>query len=88
MSTDNELQATPISKATTLEEVGEFWDSHSLADHWDQTDEASFEVRAAVRRRVTLDPDLYEQVEAQARMRGISSETLVNLWLSERLHQT
>ena len=88
MSTDNELQATPISKSTTLEEIGEFWDSHSLADHWDQTAEASFEVRATARRRVTLDPDLYEQVEAQARLRGISSETLVNLWLSEHLHQT
>lgn len=88
MRTDDELQTTPISKAATPEEIGEFWDSHSLADHWDQTSEASFEVRAVARRRITLDPDVYEQVQVQARIRGISSETLVNLWLSERLHQT
>jgi hypothetical protein len=24
------------SKARTLEEIGDFWDSHSLAEHWNQ----------------------------------------------------
>jgi hypothetical protein len=46
-----------------------------------------FEVRAKRRRRVTLDPDLYAQIEAQARTRGILPETLVNLWLAEQLQQ-
>ena len=69
----------------TLEEIADFWDKHSLADYWDQTREVKFELRVTRRRRVTLDPDVYSWVEAQAHSRGISPETLVNLWLAERL---
>jgi hypothetical protein len=72
----------------TLEEIADFWDTHSLADYWDQTHEVQFEVRATRRRRITLDPDVYSWVEAQAHSRGVSPETLVNLWLVERLQKT
>ena len=70
---------TSISRAQSPEEIGEFWDTHSLADH--------FEVRAERRRRITLAPEVYEQIEAQARRQGLVPETLVNLWLSERLQK-
>ena len=76
---------TSISKAQTEEEIDEFWDTHSLADYWDQTKEVDVEVRAKRRRRVTLDPEVYEQIASQARIRGLSPETLINLWLAERL---
>lgn len=33
-----------ISKAQSYKEIGEFWDSHDLADYWDQTEPAEFEV--------------------------------------------
>ena len=88
MSENDDTQVTNISKAKTLEEIAEFWDTHSLADYWDQTHEVEFEVRAKRRRRITLDPDVYAQVEAQAHTRGILPETLVNLWLIERLQET
>jgi hypothetical protein len=78
---------TCISQAHTLEEIADFWDTHSLADYWDQTHEVQFEVRATRRRRITLDPDVYSWVEAQAHSRGVSPETLVNLWLVERLQK-
>jgi hypothetical protein len=74
-----------ISKAHTLDEIADFWDTHSLADYWEQTEEVEFEVRARRRRRITLAPELYERVEMQARIRGVLPETLVNLWLAERL---
>lgn len=85
---EEEPLSTGISKARGPEEIGDFWDKHSLDDYWDQTHEAEFEVRALRRRRVTLDPQVYTDIEAQARARGIMPETLVNLWLAERLHQT
>ena len=85
MKKDNNSKQTSISKAGSLEEIAEFWDTHSLADYWDQTHEVEFEVRAARRRRVTIDPEIYSQVELHARTRGILPETLVNLWLIERL---
>jgi hypothetical protein len=37
---------------------------------------------------VTLDPEVFLKVEAQARKRGLLPETLVNLWLVERLQAT
>ncbi len=76
---------TSLSKARTVEEAGAFWDEHSLDEYWDQTHEVTFELRAQRRRRVTLDPEVYEQIEKQAQIRGLLPETLVNLWLKERL---
>ncbi len=85
MSKNKTHQLSSISKAKSLEEIAEFWDTHSLDDFWDQTHEVQIEVRALRRRRVTLDPEVYEKVEAQALTRGVSPETLVNLWIVERL---
>lgn len=50
-------------------------------------EEVEFEVRAQRRRRVTLDPEVYAKLEGQARSRGLLPETLVNLWLAERLQE-
>ena len=46
MNKDNNSKQTSISKARSLEEIAEFWDTHSLDDYWDQTHEVEFEVRA------------------------------------------
>lgn len=85
MNESKETQPTSISRANTIEEIANFWDTHSLADHWDQTHEVEFELRAQRRQRITLDPDVYAKIEEQARAHGVLPETLVNLWLSERL---
>jgi hypothetical protein len=86
MSENKEVRRTSISQASTLEEIADFWDTHSLADYWDQTHEVEFEVTAKRRRRVTLDPEIYERLETLAHVRGVQPETLANLWLAERLH--
>jgi hypothetical protein len=88
MSENKVNPTTTLSKAQTLDEIAEFWDTHSLADYWDQTHEVEFEVRAKRRRRVTLAPELFEKLESQARIQGLSPETLINLWLAERLQET
>ncbi|RKZ81279.1 MAG: hypothetical protein DRR19_22460 [Candidatus Parabeggiatoa sp. nov. 1] len=93
MTENNEKPLTSISKANTIEEIADFWDTHSLDDYWEQTHEVAFEVRAQRRQRITLAPELYAQVEKEAQVRGISSETLVHLglmeWLaSHHLHRT
>jgi hypothetical protein len=87
MSEREDTGQTPISKASSMEEIADFWDSHSLDDGWDETHEVEFEVRTRRRRRVTLDPELYAKVEAQARQRGVLPETLVNTWLMERVQK-
>ena len=69
-----------------LADAAGFWDSHDLADYWDQTSEASFEVD--LQRRVVLtalEPELAKKLANRAHKEGVSTETLVNLWLSEKL---
>lgn len=68
-------EPTSISKAHSLEEMADFWDTHSLADYWDQTYEVGFEVRAKRRHRVTLNSQVYAKVEAEARAHGILPKT-------------
>ena len=70
----------------SIEEAGEFWDNHDLGDYWDVTKEADFEV--AIQRRVfltALEPELAKKLTDYARKQGVSTETLINVWLSERL---
>ncbi len=45
MEENNDSQKSSISNAGTPEEIGEYWDSHSLTDHWDKTHEVEFEMR-------------------------------------------
>ena len=43
MKEDKERDPMPPPDATP-EEIGEFWDTHSLADYWDETHEVEFQV--------------------------------------------
>ena len=87
MSEHEDKELTSISNVSSTEGIAQFWDTHSLDDHWDETHEVAFEVRAQQRRRITLDPELYDKIEAQARKRGVMPETLVNIWLAERVRE-
>ncbi|MHB0879006.1 MAG: hypothetical protein ACYC5O_23445 [Anaerolineae bacterium] len=81
----SEEQEVAVSAAASPAEIGEYWETHSTADVWDQTEEVQFTVRFA-RRRVAVDPDVYAQVADYARGRGLVPETVVNLWLAEKLY--
>lgn len=77
-----------ISKAQSYIDIGEFWDTHDIADYWDRTEPAEFEVD--VLSEITyyaLDRKLSEDVRSLARKRGVSADTLLNLWVQEKLQQ-
>jgi len=78
-----------IPSFNSYEEMTEFWDTHSLADYWDQTEPAAFEVAPEARRRylVALDREVLARVQRLARTRGVSIESLVNLLLEQRLRE-
>ncbi|MEW6210196.1 MAG: CopG family antitoxin [Acidobacteriota bacterium] len=70
----------------SIEEAAEFWDSHDMSDYWDLTREARFDVD--IQRRVfltALEPELAKKLTDCARRQGVSTETLINVWLSEKL---
>lgn len=77
-----------ISKARSYKEIGEFWDTHDLADYWEQTQPVEFEVD--IQSEVTyypLDITLAAEVCSVAKRRGVSPETLLNLWVQEKLQE-
>ena len=76
-----------IPELKNYEEMAEFWDTHSLADYWDQTEPAEFEISSHARRHylVSVDRDLLARVQKVARIRGLTIESLVNLLLEQRL---
>ena len=47
MNENSDTETSSISKARTPEEIADYWDSHSLDNHWDQTHEVEFEVRVS-----------------------------------------
>lgn len=72
---------TNISKADTDEGIGEFWDSHDFTDFDDDSPDIALEVSFAV----PLEVELFGAIEKEARKRGVAVETLVNLWLQQKL---
>ena len=79
---------TSISQATSYQEIGEYWDTHDLAEVWEQTEPAEFEVDIQSEQvYYRLDRDLSSQIISLAHIRGISAKTLLNLWIQEKLQQ-
>ena len=77
-----------LSKAKSYKEIGIFWDTHDLSDFWDKTKEVGFEVN--IESEITyyaLDKILSEQLQAIAQKQGVSADTLVNLWIQEKLQK-
>jgi hypothetical protein len=78
---DENKNLSSISKADTLEKVGEFWDNHDFTDFDTNAPDVEFKISCAI----PIELDLLTSVEQQARKRGIKVETLVNLWLQQKI---
>ena len=75
-----------VSKASSYREISEYWDEHDLEDAWDPSRGVEFEVDIQSRRRYfPLDHELSRKIDEAARRRGVTSETLLNLWVQEKL---
>jgi|SRR5215467_16228821 len=77
-----------ISKARSYSEIGEFWDQHDLSDYWGRTRKVKFDV--VLEPEATYYPiqkDLSERIQSEARKQGVSSDTLVNLWLEQKIKE-
>lgn len=71
----------------TIEEFWSFWDAHSSADYEDVMEEVEVEIALSSSKvYFPVAKDLLSKVREQAQRQGVSSETLINLWLQERLN--
>lgn len=81
---------TSISKASSYEEIGEFWDTHDLADYWDQTHPVEFDVIEDIHPSKIyfhIETNMAKKIRAIAKRKGISGTDLLNSWVREKLRE-
>lgn len=84
-NTNKKIDPIP-EKFDSIEEASEFWDSHSLADYWDQTTEVHFDVEIDEEPRYfVLEKQIAKKVYELAKKQKVSPETLVNLLVAEKV---
>lgn len=77
-----------VSNASSYEEMARYWDEHDLDDAWDPSRKVEFEVDVRSEKRYyAIDRELSKKIDRIARERGIGAETLLNMWLLEKLGQ-
>ena len=75
-----------IPKFTSLDKLVEYFDTHDMGDHWGDMPEAHFDIDIKRRTHVfALDDDLAERLTQIARTKRVSSRTLINKWLREKI---
>lgn len=73
---------------SSAEEAGEFWDTHDLGDYLDLTKEA--DVKFNLKRRhflIGIEPGIAQDLQRISESEGISTETMANLWLKEKIQE-
>jgi hypothetical protein len=77
-----------ISKASSYKEVGEYWDNHDLSKVWGKTKKVKFDVEIETEATYcAIEKSLSEKVQSIAKKKGVSSDTLVNLWIQQKIQE-
>jgi hypothetical protein len=73
----------------SLEKAGEFWDTHDSGDYEDLMEDVTFEISLTGKSTyyVAVAKDIATALRTIARQQGVSTQTLINLWLQEKLLQ-
>jgi hypothetical protein len=86
----NKRKIAPIPEQfTSFEELADFWETHDLTDYEDQLKEVKYKIALKPTRQfvVTLSDELTKIMRRVVQREGVSMQTLVNLWVKERLQQ-
>jgi hypothetical protein len=74
-----------ISQSRSINEMAEFWETHDATDYDDRTHEVTMEFDLGTHHHyIAVDPELLVRLRRLAQARGITLESLANLWLQER----
>lgn len=77
-----------IPEFKSLEEFQDFWDKHDLTEFWDKLKEVSIKVDLKRSKNlVTIDPEILRKIRKTAAQKGLKTESLINIWLQEKILQ-
>lgn len=72
----------------SLEEAAEYWDTHSFAEHLEETEPVEIEVDLAGRRiTLEIDSDLSEKLKKISKKSKKSYDKLIGSWIREKINQ-
>ena len=70
----------------SIDDLVEFFEAHDMGDYWDEMPEVHFDVDIKHRAHlVAVDDDLVDRIAEVARTKHVSSESLINSLLREKL---
>ena len=85
----NKKRDTIPEHFNSAEEAGEFWDTHSAADYWDEMEEAEMEFDIQKRTfLVPVDAWTYLRAKKKAEAEHRTVEQLINALLNRELAKT
>jgi predicted DNA binding CopG/RHH family protein len=80
-----------IPQFKTEQEEADFWDSHDSTDFFDETEAVNVtfvDARSTMRQiSLRLDPSVIDQLKSLAVDKGIGYQTMIRMWVMERLRQ-
>ena len=87
MTSPEKQVKNPIPSFKSIQEEAEFWDTHDMADYWDQFKPVKVRVAQNLSEGITirLDPDTLERVRELASDKGIGPTTLIRMWVIEKI---
>jgi len=78
-----------IPKFKSIAEEAEFWDTHSITDFEDETEDVEIVFELDKPREETLvlrvQKEVKEKLKITARKKGLNPSTLARMWLMEKL---
>lgn len=80
-------QVKRIPSLPTDREAATYWDTHSFAEHAQETTDAGIRFVRRPKRAISLrlDPEDIAKIEAMAEAKGLSYTTLLRMWVKEHL---
>ena len=77
-----------ISKAGSYRDIGEYWDTHDLSEVWERTKKVRFDVQIESEAvYYPVEKGLSQEIRMIAKKRGVSSDTLINLWIQQKVQE-
>lgn len=77
----------PIPEFKTREEEAAFWDTHDVADYWDEFKPVKVHFAKNLSQGLTVrfDEETLNAIRERAKEKGVGPTTLVRMWVLERL---
>ena len=87
MTQKEQQKKSRVPGFASREEEAAFWETHSLADYWDEFKPVRVRVAKNLSEGITirLDPETLRTLRSLAHENGIGPTTLIRMWILEHL---